>query len=132
MRAQEHWDKAARLEASRAATGLDEREDYELIIWSCVQGGAQLANAILCARGITRADEDLIHSDLPDLKRELPPDIVEMLATLKSIEKLGPRFVRGCEPMEPGMVKTCVDAYDKVKAMARDTLQAGKSAARQA
>jgi len=122
MHVQQHWDKAAMLEAARAA-GLNEREDYELIIWSCVQGGAQLANAILCARGITRPDEDLIHSDLPDLKRELPPDIVEMLAVLKSIEKLGPRFVRGIEPMQPGVVKSCVESYEKVKEMARQTLQ---------
>jgi len=123
MRAQEHWEKAARLEAS-GARGLDERDDYELIIWSCVQGGAHLANAILCTRGITRDDEDLIHSDLPDLERRLPPDIVEMLALLKSIEKLGPRFVRGLEPMQPGIVKTCVETYAKLKAIARQTLDA--------
>ena len=123
MRAKEHWDKAARLEASRSS-GLNDRDDYELIIWSCIQGGAQLANAILCARGITRDDEDQIHSDLPELKRELPPDVREILAVLKSIENLGPRFVRGIEPMKPGVLKGCLDAYDKVKAMAQQALQA--------
>src|SRR5688572_12317609 len=116
MRANEHWEKAARLEAAGAA-GLNEKDDYELIIWSCLQGGAQLANAILCARGISSPEEDQIHSDLPEIKRELPPDVVEMLATLKSIERLGPRFVRGIEPIAPEVVKDCLAAYAKVKAM---------------
>jgi hypothetical protein len=132
MRAKEHWEKAARLEASGAA-GLDGDDDYELIIWSCVQGGAQLANAILCARGITADDEDQIHSDLPELKRELPPDVKEMLALLKSIENLGPRFVRGIEPMQPGVVKNCLEAYARIKAMAQQSLQVQeKTNARQA
>lgn len=122
MRAEEHWAKAARLEASRAK-GLNDRDDYELVIWSCIQGGAQLANVILHGRGITSDNQDQIHSDIPELKRELPRDITEILAVLKSTEDLGPRFVRGIEPIEPEVVRNCVDAYEKVKALAKQALQ---------
>lgn len=121
MRAIEHWEKAARLEASRTK-GLDERDDYELIIWSCIQGGGQLANVILHNRGITGENQDQIHSDVPEMKRDLPHDITEFLAVLKSIESLGPRFVRGNEPIKPEVLKSCLDAYDKVKALAKKSL----------
>lgn len=139
MRIKDHWEKAARLEASRAK-GLNGRDDYELIIWSCIQGGAQLASVILHARGITDENQDQIHSnirrlfiednqdhdhpDSPELNQELPHHITEMLAVLKSIEDLGPRFVRGIEPIKPEVVKSCLDAYDKVKALAKKALQA--------
>lgn len=123
MHAKEHWEKAARLEASRA-NGLNDSDDYELIIWSCIQGGGQLANVVLHGRGITDDHQDQIHSDIPELKQELPHDITEILAVLKSIENLGPRFVRGIEPIKPEVVKSCLDAYDKVKALAKKSLQA--------
>ena len=123
MRAEQHWEKAARLEASRAK-GLNDRDDYELIIWSCIQGGAQLANVILHGRGVTDENQDQIHSNIPELKQGLPRDIAEILVVLKSIEALGPRFVRGIEPIKPEVVRSCLDAYKKVKALAKKALQA--------
>lgn len=121
MRAQEHWDKAARLEASRARA-MNAEEDYEMIIWSCIHGGAQLANVVLHRREITGESEDQIHTDVPELKRELPHDVADFLAVLKSIENLGPRFIRGIEPIDPGVVKSCLDSYEQLKALARQAL----------
>ena len=122
MRAEEHWEKAACLEASRAK-GMNDRNDYELVIWSCIQGGAHLANVILHGRGITGDNQDQIHSDTPEMKQELPRDITEILAVLKSIENFGPRFVRGIEPIKPEVVRSCLDAYEKVKALAKKSLR---------
>ena len=122
MRAEEHWAKAARLEASRAKD-LGDRDDYELIIWSCIQGGAHLASVILHSRGLTGDNEDQIHSDIPELTRELPPDVSRILAVLKSIENLGPRFVRGMEPIDPEIVRSCLAAYQAVKALAQQALK---------
>jgi|SRR5262245_26205893 len=122
MRTEDHWSKASRLEAATAK--LDSRDDYELVIWSCIQGGAQLANVILHARGITQAQEDQIHSDIPEINRELPPDVAEILAVLKSIEALGPQFVRGIKPVRPEMVRDCLAAYTKVRTFAKNALEA--------
>src|SRR5262249_21329997 len=120
MRTEDHWAKAARLEAATAK--LDRGDDHELVIWSCVQGGAQLANVILHARGITREQEDQIHSDTPQIDRELPRDIAEILAVLKSIEELGPQFVRGIKPVRPEVMRDCLAAYAKVRTFAEKAL----------
>ena len=117
MRAEEHWAKANRLEETRT-TKLSEKDDYEVVIWSCIHGGAHLANVALHKLGITNDTFDLIHSNIPELNRELPSDVAEMLVTLKSIEDCGPRFVRGIEPFDPQAVGNCLAAYGKVKAYA--------------
>ncbi|MBI3937611.1 MAG: hypothetical protein HY323_11590 [Betaproteobacteria bacterium] len=117
MRAEEHWAKARRLETTRT-TKLNDKDDYEIIIWSCIQGGAQLANVVLHKAGITKETFDLIHANMPELNREVPPAVAEMLAILKSIEDLGPRFVRGIEPIDPQAVRNCLAAYGKVRAYA--------------
>jgi hypothetical protein len=121
MRAEEHWDKAARLEASRKR-GLNHQDDYEIIIWSCIHGGAQLANVFLHRHGITPDSQDQIHTDVPELKQELPPHVVDFLGVLKSIEDLGPRFIRGFEPMESSVVTGCLESYEKLKTLAKQTL----------
>jgi hypothetical protein len=117
MRIEDHWAKALRLEATRSGK-LDTRDDYEIVVWSCIHGGAHLANVALHRLGVTEESFDLIHSDIPEMNRELPPEAAAMLATLKSVETLGPRFVRGIEPPDPAAVQACLAAYDKVKAFA--------------
>jgi hypothetical protein len=117
MRIQDHWAKAMRLEATRTAK-LDKHDDYELVIWTCIHGGAHLANVALHKLGITEDSFDLIHSNIPELNRTLPAEAAGMLATLKSIEDLGPRFVRGSERIKPQDVDSCLSAYSKVKAFA--------------
>jgi hypothetical protein len=117
MRIEEHWSKAERLEHTRSGK-LDITEDYEIVIWSCIHGGAHLANVVLHKLGVTEEDFDLIHSDIPELNRIVPPEAAAMLATLKSIETLGPRFVRGIEPPDRVTVDSCLAAYSKVKTFA--------------
>jgi len=127
MRIEDHWAKARRLERTRSGK-LDTRDDYEIVIWSCIHGGAHLANVALHQLGVTEESFDLIHSDIPELNRAVPPDAAEMLATLKSIEMLGPRFVRGIEPVDPAAMKSCLAAYDKVRAFAEKLI--GKNGGR--
>lgn len=122
MRIEDHWTKAARLEGTRRGK-LDTRDDYEIVIWSCIHGGAHLANVALHRLGVTEESFDLIHSDIPEMNRALPPDAAAMLATLKSIETLGPRFVRGIEPPDASAVAACLAAYDKVKAFAEGLMK---------
>lgn len=113
MRIEDHWNKAMRLEATRKK--LDATGDYELLIWSCIHGGAQLANVVLHGMAITEQSFDLIHSNIPEhnLKGPLPMD--ELLSTLKTIEDLGPRFVRGIESLDEVAMGACLAAYAKVR-----------------
>jgi hypothetical protein len=64
MRAEDHWEKSQHLENSRLRK-LDPNADYELLIWSCIHGGAQLLNVILHRTGVTSDDYDMIHTSVP-------------------------------------------------------------------
>jgi hypothetical protein len=97
---------------------LGKHDDYEIVIWSCIHGGAHLANVALHKLGVTEETFDLIHSNIPELNRKVPPEVADMLATLKSIEDLGPRFVRGIEPVDAKAVESCLTAYRRVKVFA--------------
>ena len=121
MRIEDHWNKAMRLEATRKQK-LNPTEDYEIVIWSCIHGGAHLANIALHKLGVTGEGFDLIHSNIPEHNLQAPAAAAEMLATLKSIEDFGPRFVRGIEPLDMKAVETCLAAYDKVKSFAEGAL----------
>jgi len=121
MRIEDHWNKAMRLEATRKQK-LDQTEDYEIVIWSCIHGGAHLANIALHRLGVTEESFDLIHSNVPEHNLQAPDAASEMLATLRSIEDLGPRFVRGIEPLDMKAVEACLVAYHKVKNFAEATL----------
>jgi hypothetical protein len=120
MRIEDHWNKAMRLEATRRRK-LDTAEDYEIVIWSCIHGGAHLANVALHRLGVTGEDFDLIHSNIPEHNLQGPAGVAGMLASLKSIEDLGPRFVRGIEPFDMQAVRACLAAYDEVKGFAEAT-----------
>jgi len=114
MRAEDHWAKATRLETSRSK--LNEGDDYEIIIWSCIHGGAHLVNAALHKLGITEESRDYIHSDKLESDMDIPRDVVEMLSALHSIELLGPRFVRGSELADPQVLQFCLRTYGNLKA----------------
>ena len=121
MRTEDHWHKAMRLEATRERK-LDRDEDYEIVIWSCIHGGAHLANVVLHKIGVTDESFDLIHSNIPEHNLKGPAPMAELLTTLKSIEDLGPRFVRGIEPVDKTAVQACLAAYGKVKGYAEAAL----------
>ena len=128
MRIEDHWMKAMRLEATRKQK-LDQSDDYEIVIWSCIHGGAHLANIALHKLGVSDESFDLIHSNIPEHDLRGPDGVAEMLATLKSIEDLGPRFVRGIEPLDAKALEACLAAYDKVKSFAETTLNRKQEAA---
>src|SRR5207237_7950528 len=107
MRIEDHWHKAMRLEATRTQK-LDAPDDYELVIWSCVHGGAHLANVALHKLGVTDESFDLIHSNIPEHDLKGPAPVEELHSTLKSIEALVPRVVRGIEPVDAKADKHCV------------------------
>ena len=121
MRIEDHWNKAMRLEATRRGK-LDTDEDYEIVIWSCIHGGAHLANVVLHKLGVTEEGFDLIHSNIPEHNLKGPAPMAELLVTLKSIEDMGPRFVRGIEPIDKTAVQGCLSAYAKVRAYAEAAL----------
>lgn len=115
MRPDEHWDKAQRLEATRLKK-LDRDEDCELLIWSCIHGGAQLLNVILHRTGLTAESFDMIHTWVPELNRPVPEALTPVFATLARIEALGPRFVRGAEPWDPEIGRRCLADYASIQA----------------
>lgn len=117
MRAEEHWAKAARLETSRNKLSVE--QDYEIIIWTCIHAGAHLLNASLHKLGFSEDTRDYIHSHKVEPDREIPGNVAELLSVLKSIELLGPRFVRGGERLDPeAAVKACLTSYAKLKGSA--------------
>lgn len=121
MKAEDHWEKAARIEATREQA-LDRSEDYELIIWSCIHGGAHLVNAVLHKLGITPETRDYIHSDKLESDVKVPDEVTEMLKTLHLIETHGPRFVRGPETLNLNAVQTVLDAYAQLKTVTHSKL----------
>jgi hypothetical protein len=116
-----HWAKACRIENSRLAK-LDPTEDYELLVWSCIHGGAHLLNAVLHHAGISPSENDYIRSDKLEPGLILPEPVERVAEALCSIEALGPRFVRGAERPGRGAIAACVDAYDRAKELARSYL----------
>jgi len=123
MRTEDHWAKAARLEASIAK--LNEKDDYELIVWSRLHGGAHLVNAALHKLGITEESRDYIHSDKLESDMEIPKEVTDMLSVLHSIELLGPRFVRGREPLDPQAMKFCLTQYGNLKTTVEKLIHGG-------
>jgi hypothetical protein len=129
MRAEDHWNKAQRLENSRL-TGLDPDEDCELTIWSCIHGGAQLLNVILHRGGVTDENFDMIHTWVPDLPRPVPDALQPVFAALARIESLGPRFVRGADSWSSEVGRQCLADYGVVKAAAKAALTSSIAAGR--
>jgi hypothetical protein len=119
----DHLRKASRIERSRMAR-LDASDDYELIIWSCIHGGAHLLNAALHAAGLTESEQDYIRSDKIDPGLALPVPVADVVKSLRSIEALGAKFVRGGEVPESATVRSCIDAYDAAKRVAEGLARA--------
>jgi hypothetical protein len=117
VHADHHLAKALRIEQTMTRK-LDIADDYEMIIWCCIHGGAQLLNVVFHNLTITDERSDMIHTDLPKLDRQLPSEVGAVMAWLKSIEDLGPRYVRGNEVYDPNAVKECLATYAKIKAFA--------------
>lgn len=121
MRAEDHWEKAQHLENSRIGK-LDPNADYELLIWSCIHGGAQLLNVILHRARVTADDFDMIHTSVPDFTFQIPDAHKPVFEALARIEALGPRFVRGAESWNVDVGRRCLADYAVVKAAAAAAL----------
>ena len=117
MRPEDHWDKAQRLENTRVGK-LDSDGDCELLVWSCIHGGAQLLNVILHRAGVTDDNFDMIHTWVPELSRPVPDALKPVIDALARIEALGPRFVRGAELWNSAIGRQCLSDYAVVKAAA--------------
>ena len=129
MRAEDHWEKARRLENSRLDK-LDPNGDAELSIWSCIHGGAQLLNVVLHCAGATGENFDMIHTNVPDPTYAVPESLQPIFAALSRIEALGPRFVRGAEPWSSEVARQCLADYALVKAAAAAALSGSSAAGR--
>lgn len=127
MRAEEHWEKAQHLENSRLRR-LDPNADYELLIWSCIHGGAQLVNVLLHCTGVTAIDLDMIHTSVPEFTFHIPDTHRPVFEALARIEALGPRFVRGAESWDPDVGRRCLADYAIVKAAAAASIASSQPA----
>jgi hypothetical protein len=122
MRPDEHWDKAQRLESTRLGK-LDPDDDCELVIWSCIHGGAQLINVILHRAGVTNESFDMVHTSVPDVDLSVPKSLKPVFEALARIEQLGPRYVRGAEPWNSEVGQRCLADYAAVRVAARAALE---------
>jgi hypothetical protein len=121
MRPEEHWEKALHLENTRLRK-LHPDEDSELVIWSCIHGGAQLLNVILHRAGVTGEDFDMIHTSVPEVDWQVPDAQKSVFAALARIEALGPRFVRGAEAWNSEIRRQCLADYAMLKSAAAAAL----------
>jgi hypothetical protein len=131
MRPAEHWDKAQRLENTRLGK-LDPDEDCELMIWSCIHGGAQLLNVILHRAGVTDENFDMIHTWMPELGRPVAGALKPAFEALARIESLGPRFVRGAQSWDSEVGRRCLADYAALKAAAGAAMKPNSPAAERA
>jgi hypothetical protein len=125
MRAEDHWEKSQHLENSRLRK-LDPNADYELLIWSCIHGGAQLLNVILHRTGVTSDDYDMIHTSVPEVDFHIPDTHKLVFEALARIESLGPRFVRGAESWDANVGHRCLADYALVRKTAATALTASR------
>jgi hypothetical protein len=129
MRPEDHWDKAQRLENTRLGK-FDPDDDCELLIWSCIHGGAQLLNVTLHRMGVTEENFDMIHTSVPELGRAVPDTLKPVFEALARIESLGPRFVRGAESWNSEIASRCLADYATVKTAAAAALEGWPAAKR--
>ena len=113
--------KARRLEDAR--NSLDLTDDYETILWSCLHGSAHLMNAVLHVQDLAADDQDQIHSNIPEYTGGSTPELDAVMASMKFIESLGPRYVRGIEPWQPADGERCLAEYSNIKKIAKGLLE---------
>lgn len=137
MKIASHLEKFRRLDAMLAR--LDPGEDQELWIWTAMNAGLHLLNAALHASGVTtetdsfhtqveglyavperatgalhdamHAPGDVMHVGQPRLAAALPDAIERAAVSLRSIEDLRERFVRGSERVDRGEQQSWRSAY---------------------
>ncbi len=97
MNPHDHDLYAARIERSMDKCVAD---DHELLIEGAMLAAAHRLNAHLHRLGMTRPDEDLVHTYLLTINefRRLSVADGESMAALAAIEDLRPAFVRGDHP----------------------------------
>ena len=122
MKAERHWAKAEQIEATMNVR-LRRWEDFEMIVWSCIHASNQLLNVVLHLQRLTPDNQDQVHSDLPEYRGHVTPEVALIMASMQAIEELGPRFVRGIEPWESAEGERCLTAYAEVKRVATEVLR---------
>ena len=120
MKIEDHISKCDRIERSSAKFNRD--ADYEMFVEACMLAGTHLLNAVLHRTGITRENDDLLHSDKPPLDKAVPQEISEMMRRLKQIEDLRSGYLRGKAPWQPKHGDLCADNMDSLRASTRRLL----------
>jgi hypothetical protein len=120
VRADSHFDKADRLEASM--TRLDPDDNYETIIENCMLAGTHYLNGALHIAGVLPPIQHLLHSDEPPTTywATVPEPLRPAFSAMKFIEDLRPRLVRGDEVYAVGLAGQCLSSYHAVKEICRD------------
>lgn len=97
MNAQQHRLKAERIERSLSSLG---DADREMKIEAAMLAGTHWANYALHRRGVTRDDEDIVHTSMlvVNVLRKYSIAEGELLLALAEIEELRPLHVRGDAP----------------------------------
>ena len=121
MKIADHLTKAERIERTMNRH-FDADDQYEMCIENCMLAGTHYLNAVLHKNGLTDEAGDLLHSDKPPLGQAVSEDVAEMMAAMKYIEVLRPRYLRGTDEWQPDEGKRCRENYQKVKSSAKRIL----------
>jgi hypothetical protein len=137
MKIASHLEKFRRLDATLQR--LDPVADCELWIWTAMNAGVNLLNAVLHASDVSRETDsfhtqvegvyavvdrtngavhdamhppgDVMHVDQPRIDAPLPLGVARACAALRTIEDLREPFVRGSERVDAGAVREWCEAY---------------------
>lgn len=137
MKIASHVEKFHRLDAARRR--LDPREDCELWVWTCMNAGVHLLNAVLHRVGATHetdsfhtqveglyarpdratgelvdamhAPGDVMHFGQPPIAATLPEEVQQAGAALRVIEDMREPYVRGDAVPSRELVAVCETAY---------------------
>ena len=120
MKIEEHISKSERIE--RSGGKLNRDDDYEMFVETFMLAGTHLLNAVLHGSGITREQDDLLHSDKPPLDKSVPPVISEMMRRLKQIEDMRSGYLRGKTVWQPRQGDLCADNMKFLRTSAHQLL----------
>ena len=121
MKIADHVTKARRIEETMTRK-LDRDSDCEVVVEACMLAGTHWLNALLHELSVTREGADLLHSDKPALQVPVRAELQPAFAAMKLIEDLRPDYLRGTKPWSVDDGKRCLEAYQRVKALAEKIL----------
>ena len=125
MKAEQHRQRAERIERSLAKLG---RDDWEMKIEAAMLAGTHWANYALHRRGVSPEAEDIVHTTMliVNMLRKYSLAEGELLRELAEVEELRPIHVRGDMPGGRDAAERALQLLAAIGERARSAHEAGR------